>query len=196
VRRSREAAARTRRTALEAASRLFRERGIDAVGVRDVMSSVGLTDGGFYRHFESKDALAAEACAAACTGSALARGPSRSVDALLRGYLSTAHRDARATGCPLTALVSEMPRQSGTVRRAYTNGVRGALSRLEQLAPGADAPTRRALLASMVGALALARAVDDDELSSSVLEGTRQLWIRALPKRRPVRSRSAPRVNR
>lgn len=196
MRRSREAAARTRRTAVEAASRLFRERGIDAVGVREVMSSVGLTDGGFYRHFESKEALAAEACAAACAGSALGRGPARSLDAMLQGYLSTAHRDARATGCALAALVSEIPRQSGTVRRAYTDGVRGALSRLEELAPGADAATRRALLASMIGALAIARAVDDDELSSAVLEGTRELWTRALPKRRPVRRRTPSRVNR
>ena len=184
MRRSREATARTRRTAVQAAARLFRERGIDAVSVADVMASLGMTAGGFYRHFDSKEALAAEACAAAFAGSALARGSDASAEGMLRGYLSRAHRDAPATGCPLPALASDMPRQPATLRRAYTEGVRGALARIEQLAPGTDAATRRALLAGMVGALAIARAVDDDELSAAMLRDARDAWIRTLAKRR------------
>ena len=76
MRRSREETARTRRRAVKAAARLFRERGIDAVSVGDVMARVGMTAGGFYRHFENKEALAAEACAAAFEGSALAHAGS------------------------------------------------------------------------------------------------------------------------
>ena len=185
MRRSREAAARTRRTAVEAASRLFRERGIEAVSVADVMSSLGMTAGGFYRHFESKEALAAEACAEAFAGSALRDD---SAEAMLQGYLSRAHRDAPATGCPLPALASDVPRQPAAVRRAYTDGVRGMLRRIERLAPGTDARTRRALLASMVGALAIARAVDDEQLSAAMLRDTRDSWTRTLKNDREPRS--------
>jgi TetR/AcrR family transcriptional regulator, transcriptional repressor for nem operon len=179
VRRSREAAARTRRTAVQAASRLFRERGIEAVSVGEVMATLGMTAGGFYRHFDSKEALATEACAEAFAGSALSQD---SPDAMLRRYLSPAHRDAPGSGCPLPALASDMRRQSTAVRRAFTKGVRATLARVEQVAPAADAGTRRALLASMVGALAIARAVDDDELSAAMLRDTRDFWTRTLAK--------------
>src|SRR3954471_1928749 len=106
VRRSREEAARTRRTAVAAASRLFRERGIEAVSVADVMAEVGLTAGGFYRHFESKEALATEACAEGFAQSGLGRQPGNSPAALLRHYLSKGHRDAPSAGCPLPSLAS------------------------------------------------------------------------------------------
>ena len=78
MRHSREETARTRTAAVQAASRLFRERGIDAASVNDVMAELGMTGGGFYRHFESKEALAAEACAEAFAKSGLARGPANS----------------------------------------------------------------------------------------------------------------------
>jgi TetR/AcrR family transcriptional repressor of nem operon len=153
VRRSREETARTRSTAVEAASRLFRERGIESVSVGEVMAAQGMTAGGFYRHFESKEALAAEACAAAFAG------------------------------CPLPALASDMARQPAAVRRAYTEGVRDALARIEEIAPGTDSRARLALLAGMVGALAIARAVNDEELSAAVLRETRGFWINALEQR-------------
>jgi TetR/AcrR family transcriptional regulator, transcriptional repressor for nem operon len=180
VRRSREEADRTRREAVDAASRLFRERGLDAVSVADVMAEIGMTAGGFYRHFDSKDALAAEACAAAFAGSALAVQPARSARALLGRYLGKEHRDHPAAGCPIPALVSEIPRQPPEVRQAYTAGVREALQRIEELAPAADA---KALLAGMVGALALARAVDDEQLSDAILRDTRAHWSGALEER-------------
>jgi TetR/AcrR family transcriptional repressor of nem operon len=184
VRRSREEAARTRRTAVEAASRLFRQRGIEATSVSEVMASLGMTAGGFYRHFESKEALAAEACAAAFAGSWLAQESAASAEAMLRGYLSKAHRDAPAAGCPLPALASDMARQPGALRRTYTEGVRSALARIEQFAPDTDSATRHALLAGMVGALAMARAVNDEELSAAMLRETREFWTRTLAKRR------------
>ena len=180
MRRSRDEAARTRRTAVEAASRLFRERGIEAASVSEVMARLGMTDGGFYRHFESKEALAAEACAAAFAESGLARESSGSAKAVLRGYLSEAHRDAPGAGCPLPALASDMARQPAAVRQTYTEGVRSALARIEQLMPGARREARFALLAGMVGALALARAVDEERLSGAILRGTRGFWTRWL----------------
>lgn len=183
MRRSREAAARTRRTALEAASRLFRERGIEAVSVGDVMASIGMTAGGFYRHFESKEALAAEACAAAFSSSGLGQDWA-SFESMLRAYLSEAHRDAPAAGCPLPALASDTARQPAALRRAYTEGVRSALARIEQLSPRADPGTRLALLAGMVGALAVARAVNDERLSAAVLRQTREFWTHILAERK------------
>jgi len=183
VRRSREETARTRGNAVDAASRLFRERGIESVSVGDVMATLGMTAGGFYRHFENKEALAAEACTAAFAGSGLAREPARSPEAMLRRYLSKAHRDAPAGGCPLPALASDMARQPAAVRRAYTEGVHDALARIQELTPGADSKARVALLTGMVGALALARAVNDEELSAAILRETQGFWSRALEQR-------------
>ena len=183
MRRSREESARTRRSAVDAASRLFRERGIESVSVGEVMATLGMTAGGFYRHFESKEALAAEACTAAFAGSDLAREPARTPEAMLRRYLSKAHRDAPAGGCPLPALASDMARQPAAVRRAYTEGVRDAMARIRELAPGADSKARLALLAGMVGALAIARAVNDQELSAAILRDTQGFWTRALEQR-------------
>lgn len=183
MRRSREESARTRRGAVKAASRLFRERGIESVSVGEVMATLGRTAGGFYRHFESKEALAAEACTAAFAGSGLAQQPGQSAEAMLRRYLSKTHRDAPAAGCPMPALASDMARQPAAVRRAYTEGVHEAIARIQQLAPGADSGARLALLAGMVGALALARAVNDEELSAAMLRETQGFWIRALDQR-------------
>lgn len=183
MRRSREETARTRRTAVEAASRLFRERGIESVSVGDVMATLGMTAGGFYRHFESKEALAAEACAAAFAESGLAQKSAPSAQAMLRRYLSRAHRDAPAAGCPLPALASDMARQPAAVRRAYTEGARNALSRIQELAPRTDSGARLALLAGMVGALAIARAVSDEELGAAMLRETQSFWLRALERR-------------
>jgi TetR/AcrR family transcriptional repressor of nem operon len=187
LRRSREDAAETRRTAVKTASRLYRARGIDAVSIGDVMASLGMTVGGFYRHFESKHALVAEACARAFDDSARAQETAVEsardrppLEALLRNYLSEAHRDAPAIGCPVPSLVSGIPRQPASVRRAFTDGVRSTLGRIERLAPGMEPTARLALLGGMIGALALARAVDDDELSARILRENRAYWTRAV----------------
>src|SRR5206468_11379719 len=104
---------------------------------------------------------------------------------------SKAHRDAPSAGCPLPALASDMPRQPAGVRRTYSDGVREGLARIGEVVAGADATARLALLSSMVGALAISRAVDDEELSEAVLRETSRFWIRALgearPHRRPAR---------
>src|SRR5690242_16062521 len=138
MRRSREEAERTRRRAVAAASRLFRERGIDSVSLGAVMAQLKMTAGGFYRHFESKEALAAEACAEAFASSGLGRAAPGSPVAMLSAYLSKAHRDAPSEGCPLPALASDMARQPAAVRRAYTEGVRDAVHRIREIAPATD----------------------------------------------------------
>lgn len=184
MRRSREDAARTRRRAVDAASHLFRERGIESVSLGDVMARLRMTAGGFYRHFKSKEALAAEACAAAVTSSGLVRDAARSPDAMLYRYLSKSHRDKPSDGCPLPALASDMARQPAAVRRAYTEGVRGAVRRIREVAPAADPTAHLALLAGMVGALAISRAVNDEKLSEAVLRDTRKFWITRIGERR------------
>lgn len=196
MRRTREEAAETRRRAVETASRLYRERGLDAVSVADVMNAMGMTVGGFYRHFDSKDALVAEACGSAFeeAGRAQETAVASAVDSdplavLLGRYLSRAHRDAPATGCPVPALLSSVARQPAPVRRMFTEGVRRRLERIETLAPGAESEAQLAAVASMFGALALARAVDDEALSTRLLHDTRRYWIRALGKRRLPRAR-------
>ena len=191
MRRTREEAAETRRRAVEMASRLYRERGLDAVTVADVMSAIGMTVGGFYRHFESRDALVAEACGHAfheaqqAHGAAVASAAdSGALAALLGRYLSRAHRDAPATGCPVPALLSSVARHPASVRGMFTDAVRGKLAEIEKLTRGAAPDAQLAAVASMFGALALARAVGDEDLSTRLLHDTRRYWIRALGGRR------------
>jgi TetR/AcrR family transcriptional repressor of nem operon len=197
MRRTREEAAETRRRAVEMASRLYRERGLDAVSVADVMSAIGMTAGGFYRHFDSKDALVTEACGRAFEESRQAQEAAvesaedpDALAALLGRYLSRAHRDAPATGCPVPALISSVARQPAPVRRMFTDAVRRRLRRIERHAPRATPDAQLAAVASMFGALALARAVDDEALSTRLLHDTRRYWIEALGGRRIPRRTS------
>jgi TetR/AcrR family transcriptional regulator, transcriptional repressor for nem operon len=177
---SREKAAESRERILEAASRLFRERGIDAAGVDDVTRAAGLTHGGFYGHFDSKEALAAEAVERAMAASAkrwrtlLHGAPAEeALNALLAGYLSPQHRDSRGRGCPLSALVSEVARQPESVRRSFTKGLIEMLSALEEFLPPEDPVNRRSrailTLAALVGAITMGRAIENAELSNLIL---------------------------
>jgi TetR/AcrR family transcriptional repressor of nem operon len=191
---TKEDKARNRENILEAAGRMFRSRGIDAVGIAELMQEAGLTHGGFYNHFASKDDLAAAVCGASFAASLglLARtiedGPDQAGSPLQRviaGYLSTAHRDAEDGGCPSAALVTEAGRLSETVQSAYADGVEGYLTgftaelRREAGENGPDRgeARRRAirLLSEMVGALMLARAVRhvQPELSDEILQASR-----------------------
>jgi TetR/AcrR family transcriptional regulator, transcriptional repressor for nem operon len=188
MRRSRLEAAATRRRAVETASRLYRERGLDGVSVGDVMGAIGMTVGGFYRHFESKEALVTEACDRAFDEArqhqeaAAASAEEDPLTAVFSRYLSRAHRDAPASGCPIPSLLSSVPRQPPPVRHAFTESIRRTLARIERLSPGAEPAARTAAVASMFGALALARAVDDEELSTRLLHQTRSYWSRTLGK--------------
>lgn len=174
---SREQMAENHRKILEVAGRLFRERGFDAVTVAEVMKAAGLTHGGFYGHFRSKEDLIAETLAHAL---ASVPGPTASLDRYAAGYLSPRHRDDRAGGCPTAALATETIRQSPEARAAMTAGLKKQIDALTACAPGDSASEkRRAAIGSwsaMVGAVILARLSDDPDLSTEVLRETRH-WV-------------------
>lgn len=175
---TRERAEANREKILEAAGRLFRERGYDGIGVADIMKRAGLTHGGFYGHFPSKDDLAAEMTARVLGRERwlerLTGQTNPSVGDVVRSYLTPRHRDDRGHGCLFAALGSDVARQSRSVRRAFTEGFRRRVDVVEQLMVGRSAVTKRqkalAVMAGLVGALTLARAVDDPELSNEILE--------------------------
>jgi TetR/AcrR family transcriptional repressor of nem operon len=175
---TRQQAAANRERVLEVAGTLFRERGFDGIGVADIMKRAGLTHGGFYDQFGSKDDLAAEATARVLgkTGwqQRLTGKPDPSFGDAVRAYLSPRHRDDPGTGCLISALGSDAARQSRAVRRAFTDGFRARIDAWLTLVPGRSRAARRkralATMASLVGALILSRAVDDPTLSDEILE--------------------------
>jgi TetR/AcrR family transcriptional repressor of nem operon len=177
---SREKAAENRERIVEAASRLFREKGFDGAGVDAIMHAVGLTHGGFYGHFGSKYDLAAEAVTHALGRSAEKLSRYTSLSDLVTGYLSEQHCADRANGCAIAALGADMARQSEDVRRGLTVHVRSQLDYFTRLLKYGTAASRRrraiATLAGMVGALTLARAVDDPALSREILDAARDAF--------------------
>jgi TetR/AcrR family transcriptional repressor of nem operon len=177
---SRQAAAENRERIVEAASRLFRDGGFDGVGVDAVMKEAGLTHGGFYGHFASKQALMAEAMARALDRSLAWQAGIKSLDELARGYLSLRHRADRANGCPVAALGADVARQGPALRRTLAASVRGQIDRIAALLRrGTPAARRRRAIATysgMVGALTLARAVDDPALSREILAAARETF--------------------
>lgn len=176
---SREQMAENRRRILDVASGLFREKGFDAVGVAEVMKGAGLTHGGFYNHFASKDDLFAQALGHAIEGQ---RGSIGDLDAFLDEYLSPRHRDNAAHGCPFAGMAADVARQTPEARGALTEGMRAQIDRLALRLPGADDADPRsqamAMVAAMVGAAILSRAVADPEFSDEILRRTRS-WLAA-----------------
>ncbi len=177
---SREQAVENRERVLGVAAQLFRERGFDGVGLADIMKAAGLTHGGFYGQFSSKDDLLAQASTRAFEGGTAwwqqmaAETPDQPLQAISAAYLSTAHRDQPGQGCWVAALGSEVARQSAPVRRAVTEGIQAMAEMLAQWMPGRSKAAQRekalATYAAMVGALVLARAVDDAALSDEILQ--------------------------
>jgi TetR/AcrR family transcriptional repressor of nem operon len=174
---SREQVAENRRRILDAASRLFRANGFDAVSVAEVMKAAGLTHGGFYGHFSSKDDLVAQTLAHVLAGDGGGEGDLRTY---LEAYLSPRHRDNAADGCPTAGLAADVRHQTAAARAAMTEGLRSQIDRVSEALPGVSAADRRRAAigswAAMVGAVILARAIDDPALSDEVLEQTRA-WI-------------------
>ena len=183
---SREQMAENRRRILDVASRLFREKGFDAVSVSEVMKAAGLTHGGFYGHFSSKDDLVAQTLAHVLAADAGEAGDFRHY---VNAYLSPRHRDNPAGGCPTAGLAAAIRHQTSAARSAMTEGLRSQISRIEKALPESDpADRRRAAIgswAAMVGAVILARAIDDSVLSDEILEQTRA-WIDAGINQAPV----------
>jgi len=174
---TREQAAAHRDKILDVAGTLFRERGFDGIGVADIMKRAGLTHGGFYGHFASKDDLAAEITERILTRQGwlerLTGTATPSVGDVVRSYLSPRHRDNRGAGCMFAAVGSDVVRQPRSVRRAFTEGLRHRIDALQSVLPGRAAARRRralATMAGMVGALMLSRAVDDPALSGEILD--------------------------
>lgn len=179
---SREQAAENRERVVREASRLFRERGFDGIGVADLMKQAGLTHGAFYGQFGSKDALMAEACARALTESLrywekrIAAAGKDGLATVVAKYLSPAHRDHPGSGCAFAALGAEAARHTPAVRQAMGAGLMPLVDELARLLPEQPGSDRRqqalAAFAGMVGALVLARAVDDAALSDEILRAT------------------------
>ena len=176
---SRKQADRNREHVIEVASRLFRERGFEGIGVADLMKEAGLTHGGFYGQFKSKEDLKVEASRRALSrnkdrwAQVLAEAPSDKLAALARFYLSDAHRDRRGEGCALAALGGETPRYSPELQAAFKDGIEGYLGLLDEVVPASSGEDRRtqsiAALSTMVGALVLSRAVGNEALSQRIL---------------------------
>jgi TetR/AcrR family transcriptional regulator, transcriptional repressor for nem operon len=168
---------------VEAAARATRRSGYDGTGVADIMKEVGLTHGGFYAHFASREAMLAEAAdragaesVASLTRVAAGAAPGESLRAMIRAYLSKEHIDGVETGCPMAALGSEMPRQASKVRRAATRRIREVIDVVashssDERKPG-DYERALVTVATMVGTLVLARAVDDPKLSKAMREAS------------------------
>jgi len=170
---SRAQAEQNRERIVEAAAQLFRDKGFDGVGLNELMQSVGLTRGGFYGHFESKQDLAVKACREAFSANAQRweLEPQADMEALVRFYLSDAHRDNRAQGCTLAALSGDVARQGPELRTVIDDGVANFLRALEARSGGTATQRREtalATLATLVGALILSRAVADTDLSLAI----------------------------
>ena len=171
---------------VETASTLFRERGYDGVGIADLMAAAGFTQGGFYKHFNSKADLMAESSACSLAQSA-ALTAGVSPEEFVRLYLERAHRDDRATGCTLAALCGDAARKE-EVRATFAAGIETQLNVLREgngQSSDADPAQARAkrlvLMAQVVGALVLSRACPDDSpLADEILRTCRDAILQTL----------------
>jgi TetR/AcrR family transcriptional repressor of nem operon len=177
---SQDTKAKNHRRIVDIAARRIRESGTDGPGVAEIMSEAGLTHGGFYKHFDSRDDLVAEALDAAIEqgldgfreATADAEDP---LAALVDWYLSTDHREDPGAGCPVVALGADVARSGDRVRAAYRGQVERYIADTESLLPDGEDTRRRAIAAvsSMVGALLISRAIDDKDLAEEILREVR-----------------------
>jgi TetR/AcrR family transcriptional repressor of nem operon len=177
---SRIQAAENRETVINVASRLFRERGFDGIGLKDLMEAAGLTQGGFYKQFASKEDLVAQASRRALESATLrwsaatAENPEDPLGAVIAFYLSTEHREEKMDGCPVVALGADAARQGSDVKASFEAGIKAYLELLERLIAETDSegPNGKAMviLSTMVGALTLSRVVNDPDLAQAFLD--------------------------
>jgi TetR/AcrR family transcriptional repressor of nem operon len=181
---------KTHKRIVKIASRRFREKGLAGVGIADVMKEAGLTVGGFYKHFNSRDALVAEAISSAFgtwkrqVDGAASGGPAVSYAKLIDDYLNEAHRDDPGAGCAFSALAGEIARTDKRTRALATEQIRNDIQLMAGLLPGKDKNYKnkdvarsKAILtfSALVGAMALARAVSDEALSREILTTVKEL---------------------
>lgn len=186
---SKEQAQTNRTSLLQAAGRLFREKGFDGVGVAEVAKEAGLTHGALYAHFPSKDALAAEAFSDGIAHRLVSmRRRKRTFEEYLDAMFSTEHRDNLANGCPMTASASEIARQGTAVAASFAHAFEDTAAILEE-SLGSEVPASQkrhlaiSALAAQIGAIAVARAVAkvDPSLSKEVLQAVRNTVRPTLP---------------
>lgn len=190
MRYSQEHKLETRRRILYEASRRFRGQGSEGFSIADLMHDLKLTHGGFYRHFNSKEQLFAEALASAMqeshakltTGSD-AKAPAAQLRVIIERYLSPRHWANPAEGCPLAALASEIPRQPRAVRAAFDQALKTYMDEIERLLPGKTRRERQrnffVLFSGMAGTLSLARAVSDEQTRARLLHAAKEFYIEA-----------------
>ena len=189
MRKSKAETAQTRQRIVETAAKAFRKQGIAATGVAEIMAGAGLTHGGFYRHFDSKDQLVTEALSATEKNlvrdslAAAGQGP-QAVLEVFQDYVTQAYRDNVEDGCPLAAMGSELVRADDKTRHAATASFRKIV---QTMAPFMHSPddeqgldTAVSLLTNMVGALTIARMVDDPALSDRILETARRRIVNSI----------------
>jgi TetR/AcrR family transcriptional regulator, transcriptional repressor for nem operon len=188
MRKSKQATAETRESIVHTAAAEFRRNGISETGLSDLMATAGLTHGGFYRHFESKDHLVAEACEAALLSvlnamqdSVEGASPELARKRLLTRYLTSKHRDNPATGCPLAALGSDLRRADSRTREAASAGYRRLVeivaAQLDGFLPDEANARATAIVSAMVGSMILSRIVTDSKVSDSILRETRDFLL-------------------
>jgi TetR/AcrR family transcriptional regulator, transcriptional repressor for nem operon len=186
---SRETAEANRARVLAAAARLFREKGVDGIAVADLMKEAGLTHGGFYNHFQSKEALAAAAFDAAFTAAierlhgkikkAGPRGRRKALEQHIERYLARETRDRPGLSCPMATLGTDAVRHGAPLKEEFAAGVRRYLELFAQLMPSTDSKRRHeaiSTLSTLIGALTLSRACAgaDDALADEVLAAVRE----------------------
>lgn len=180
----------TRERIVRAASKHFRGRGWDGVAIADLMGNLNLTHGGFYRHFDSKEQLFAEAVAkgfeevTAKFKDAVEKAPSGgALKVIIEQYLSLEHCANPDSGCPVAALASEIARYPRALRVKIDRAMRDHLNRMSGFLPGATEKERQhnclVLLSGMSGALTLARTVADNEMRQSILQAAREFYIKS-----------------
>src|SRR3954462_14688978 len=182
MRHSKEDKAASHERIVEVAAARIRESGLEQPGVAEIMRAAGLTHGGFYKHFGSRDELIAEAVQRALTesegaGGEITAGADDPLAAFADWYVSTAHRDDPAGGCGVAALGGDMPRATEPARGAYRDQVERYLAHLQDLLGGGDAEARRrasVTLSAMVGAVMIARALGDTPRSAELLRDVRE----------------------
>jgi TetR/AcrR family transcriptional repressor of nem operon len=172
---SKEQAATNRARILSEAAKMFRERGLAGTGVDALAAAAGMTHGSLYSQFGSKERLAAEALSHAFEGSAARSEQAVDIAGYVASYLSARHRDQPGTGCVLATLGPEVARQDGALRTSFTAGLRRMIARIGRLLPERRDREDEALgvAATLVGAMVLARAVDDPALSERILAAGR-----------------------
>lgn len=191
MRRSKAEKQLTHERIVKAAARQFRAEGIHEVGIAELMGKIGLTHGGFYAHFSSKDALTAEVCTEgfAQTEEKLQKiveqaSPGGELAAIIDYYLRPDHRDQPESGCIMPSLAADIARHPEEVQKAFTEGYLACLERIAPFCPGATSEEQQTeamiLFSGMVGALMLARAVNDPETSSQLLQTSQAFYKKAL----------------